>query len=238
MRDAPETWERHIARLVDGELQGDAYRAAVAAIEEQPHLWRTLALAFLEAQALGGELKALRMETLSRPSETPLVRPVQPPRTTNSVAARWRICLAAAASFLIALPLGAYWFGTRAAAPSQPVIVQAPADSPGDADRFPPTPPADTNIAAEINGNPQPLGQLELIVDGDRAVDVPVYHIDSAGDWLAGEALSPAALATLKRTGHRVVHEQSVVPVGSQDGAQVFVPIDRYRITPVGRTIQ
>jgi hypothetical protein len=47
-------------RLVDGELSADEYRALVASLDEEPGGWRRCALAFLEAQALAGEISGVR----------------------------------------------------------------------------------------------------------------------------------------------------------------------------------
>ena len=54
----PEQWlsDAWIDRLVDGELSEADYRAVIAALDRHPAHWRRCAQAFLEAQALRGDL--------------------------------------------------------------------------------------------------------------------------------------------------------------------------------------
>ena len=42
----------------------------------------------------------------------------------------------------------------------------------------------------------------------------------------------------LSQAGHRVEREQSMLPVDTEDGGRVLVPIDRYQITPVSNRVQ
>ena len=52
-------WQQQLDRLVDGELSPEAYRGLLAELETRPHGWRDCALAFLEAQALRGEVSTI-----------------------------------------------------------------------------------------------------------------------------------------------------------------------------------
>lgn len=56
--------------LVTGDLQGEQYRAVLAALEAQPEKWRDCALAFLQEQALERDLQALAGSESTRPWST------------------------------------------------------------------------------------------------------------------------------------------------------------------------
>lgn len=223
-------------RLVDGELSSAEYRQLLAMLDEQPGAWRRCALAFLEAQALGGELKVLRGECLEPPAQpaTPVPRPLA---SAGATGARelwrqsWFLGLAMAASFLLALPLGPLLWNLSGGNRSTSIAEN------------PPTVPEKPETTAQlVRVSTEPLGNLRLVMGGDdRAVDVPIYHADRAGELLAGdqaEGLSPEMMQLLSQAGHRVEREQSMLPVDTEDGGRVLVPIDRYQITPVSNRVQ
>ena len=56
-------------RLVDGELSPEEYRRMLASLDDEPGGWRRCAMAFLEAQAWGQEVRGLR-DHLDHPAET------------------------------------------------------------------------------------------------------------------------------------------------------------------------
>jgi hypothetical protein len=223
-------------RLVDGELPPDEYRALVASLDDEPGGWRRCALAFLETQALAGELAGVRrgMTLGDDGGNSPKVPPAgksqaQPQRGPTSF--RLTTFLAMAASFLIAFALGIAaprWFGSV----DGPRVAENSNGSPG------------VNTVAANAGNPprresfKPIGNVQLVVDGpggdSTAVgDVPIYD-GPMEQWLANErpALSPEVLRTLEDRGHNVERQVEYVPVLLDDGRQVIVPIERYQIRP------
>lgn len=232
--------DRQLDRLVDGELSSTEYRALLATLDEQPEAWRRCALAFLQAQALGGELNVLRGECLE-----PVAPEVKTPTPTKTVAGAssgefwrqpWFLTLAMAGSFLIALPLGPYFFRSGPG-PEVPIA----------ADTRPTT--LDKANQAAVATAPaakkhKPLGQVRLVMNGadQQSVDVPYYHVDDAGGLPGSDTeaiLSPEMQRAFEQAGNRVEREQSLVPVSLEDGSRVLVPIDRLRVTPVRhRTFQ
>jgi hypothetical protein len=66
---------------------------------------------------------------------------------------------------------------------------------------------------------------------------VPVYEVDN--DWqraLAADqpAIGPELIDLLRQRGYEVKHEQQFLPAPLEDGRQIIVPVEGYRITPVG----
>lgn len=235
--------DRQLDRLVDGELSSTEYRALLTALDEQPEAWRRCALAFLQAQALGGELNVLRGECLE-PAPTPAAKEVSTaevtaPAATKTVAGAssgefwrqpWFLTLAMAGSFLIALPLGPLLFRLEQE-PEFPLASEARPTTPDNANQA-------AVAAAPAVRQHKPLGQVRLVMDGpDRqSVDVPYYHVDDAGKLPGSDTeaiLSPEMQRALEQAGNRVEREQSLVPVSLEDGSRVLVPLDRLRVTPV-----
>src|SRR4029079_16724183 len=98
-----------LERLVDGELAADEYRALLASLDDEPGGWRRCALAFLENQALAGELGAIRSK-LDLSSNSDQVAPTEKHervrRTRQQIWRQMPVLLAMAASFLAAFALG------------------------------------------------------------------------------------------------------------------------------------
>ncbi len=223
MNENSDRLDIDLDRLVDGELSNEEYQLLLATLEAQPQGWRRCALAFIEAQALGGELRNLRGEYLApserveRTAKAPVATPARP---------GWLIGLALAAGFLIALPLGRFVFPSPTAAPA--IVTAAPPASP----RI----PAD----AVAHSSTDPLGRLRLTTD-DGQIEVPYYDLQNGAHYLRNDqgALAEQMLESLQRAGHLVERAPTVMPVELENGAQVYLPVDNYRITPVSsRPIQ
>lgn len=218
-------------RLVDGELPADEYKSLVAALDDEPGGWRRCALAFLEAQALGGELTAIRHS--GQLAEQPAGPMTLAPRRAVEPA-RWKLLLAMSASFLVAFILGvtlpSLWrLGgeTVVAGPDVPV---------GPMDMQPGT--------ALPDGFMRTLGNAQLVFDGPSgtqspAGEVPIYELpeDASSSWLTEQepALSVELINELKRRGHRIERQQQYVPVSLEDGREGMIPVESYQITPVSR---
>lgn len=230
-------------RLVDGELSPEEYRALVASLDDEPGGWRDCALAFLEQQALAGELGSIRQSLdLREPdaggSATQPGGPsdLTPPRRSSP--RDLGTMLAIAASFLVAFALGV-------AAP------QFFADRPQDdnvAGNLKPQPPLAANANPSSPGDVhhqalRPIGNLRLVMDGasdetTQAGKVPVYEIDQGIEqYLQNDApaLTPELVQMLEQRGHAVQRQQQYIPVQLDDGRQIIVPVEGYQITPVGR---
>lgn len=215
-------------RLVDGELSPAEYRRVLLALEQQPAGWRKCAEAFLQAQAWRLEMGDVRAAAEIKP---PIESHPEPPRP--SIASDWlRMCLVAAASFLLAFVAAQqYWRAVdqnRPGIPTEP-IAKAPAREQ----------PAPTATNALHN---QPLGKVQLAVnrtgsEEPQVMDVPVYDPETATHLLSTQkpALPDEVLELLTAEGHRIDRQPQLVPIQLDDGRQMMVPVEGYRIVPVNR---
>jgi len=217
-------------RLVDGELSGDEYRALLASLDEESDGWRRCALAFLEAQALAGELGLVRQSLGLRDH-----------RTGNSQAVpgsrgKWGDFLslmAVAAGLLLAFSLGIV----------APRIFSSWRQEPQFAGNLPTQRPGtDTSDGARYEMR-RPVGNSRLVMDGPgdettQAGQVPVYEVGQDLDQFLSRgqpALGPELIEYFRQHGYDVQHEQQYFPAPLEDGREVIVPVDGYQFTPVQR---
>jgi hypothetical protein len=221
-------------RLVDGELGPADYKQLLAALDDDPALWRHCALAFLEAQAWRGEMSAIRrgqeMATASAPAAAAVVPNWR----------RWLPLLAVAASVLAA------FLGGLAA---QRQFDNHQRDAGNVARSHPPgkspsreTPGADDRLLAG-GQEPRSLGNIRLVVGGEQGtqpqqIDLPVYELDQLGaQWLAEDrpALPAEVIESLARRGRKVERQIEFLPLPLDDEHQVVVPVEQIQITPISR---
>lgn len=232
-------------RLVDGELSSDEYRALIASLEDEPGGWRRCALAFLENQALAGDLGSIRRSldlgdpgaggTQGQPDGR---GDLTPPRRTSP--RDLGAMLAIAASFLLAFALGV-------AAPR--FFAGRPQDGNVAGNLRMPSPlAANTNqpaIGGERHQTLRPIGDLRLVMDGAESEApqtgrVPIYEIEGGVEqFLQSDrpALAPEIVQMLQQRGHDVQRQQQYIPVQLDDGRQIIVPVEGYQITPVSRRV-
>jgi hypothetical protein len=235
-RELPLADEQRLERLVDGELSSDEYRALLATFDEEAGGWKRCALAFLENQALGGELKSIGRSG-DWPAK-PAAAPDPPARHGAFSFARWRALapLAIAAGLLLAFGLGLA--APKFFSPAAKEGVLAGNQLAGQA-----VVPKDQQQAALPRHEVfRPIGNLRLVMDSadgsaTEAGQVPVYEVDS--DWqraLAADqpTFAPELIDLLRQRGYEVRHEQQFLPAPLEDGRQIIVPVEGYQITPVG----
>lgn len=226
-------------RLVDGELSADEYRALLASLDDEPGGWRRCALAFLESQALAGEVTCVRRGmTLADDEASAIPATLDAARTSPQQqpgSFRLTTILAMAASFLVAFAMG---IAMPRLFPDRPGRPELAGNAAG---------PAVTNVASNAGeANPlrhvsyKPIGNMQLVVDGpggdSTAVgDVPIYETSGpVNSFLADEqpAISAEVLQALERRGHKIERQVEYVRVRLDDGRDVIVPIERYQIQP------
>lgn len=241
-----------LERLVDGELPPDEYRALLTSLDEEPAGWRECALAFLEAQAMGRELVAVRAGELTRPAKETATATTAKPRTASSGAAATtlagnaKLFLAVAASFLVAFTLGVTvpyldqtsWLVFRPTNTSLPGVSGAGqiADE---------TPLLSPQWAAPDRtrgaGSPEQIGNVRLVVNGPNdtttdAGELPVYDLSEETAHLVNQQAIPDwAIREMHRRGLQINRSQEYVPVEMEDGRQLILPVESYQITPVSR---
>lgn len=229
-------------RLVDGELTADEHRALVASLDDEPGGWRRCALAFLESQALTGELTAVR-RGLDLDNESGSGVPGKgnahwsqghlrrPPLEFGTL-------LAVAASFLVALAIGVAAPGIWSQWTQEPSLAgNNESQNPSLVGGLSPHRGSMRHEALK------PIGNLRLVMDGlddegSQSGQVPVYEVEQGLEQFltqAPSALAPELVELLQERGHDVQMQQQYMLVELDDGRQVIVPVEGYQITPVGR---
>jgi hypothetical protein len=223
-------------RLVDGELSPEEYRPFVASLDEQPDAWRQCAIAFLEAQALGSELKAMRSSADVRTATAD--KSASRPLATRVSVRNTALFIVIAATMLLAFALGAWTTPLFRKSTQDQQLVGNFTDQSSGRNEMP------TQVGVP-HATWRPVGNVQLVLEGDPSQTgrVPVYEVESASDEALDELLAsqrPAigadVMQVLKQHGFNVEHEKQYLPTPLDDGRQMIVPVDGYRITPVGRT--
>jgi hypothetical protein len=243
----PADHDARFDRLVDGELSVDEYRGLVASLDDEPGGWRRCALAFLESQALAGELVSVRRALDLRDDGAGGFEASARGRDDSSTPPRrsWsfdlRMLLALAASFLIVFALGVV-------APR--LLPRGPQDASLAGNN---TSPSSLALSGSLlqGDDPmavrdqafRPVGSVRLVMDDpdggtSRTGDVPVYEVErDLEQFLSQEppALPKELVDLLQQRGHAVERHEQYVPFELDDGRQMIVPVERYQITPVSR---
>ena len=228
------------ARLIDGELSPEEYRALIASLDDMPGGWRRCALAFLESQALNQELCSL-----SQPNESWQVQPPKKMAARHSpwLRERWQYWVGMAVCFLLAFGLGVLM--PTFADPRAWLEIRHPLMSDKKRESVPIKrgEPNATQVVAQ-DGSPEGFlaGNVQLVLDGPEgtstATNLPVYEMQGdLANWLSEKkpALLNEVVEALERRGHNVERHQQYVSVPMDDGRQAIIPIEGYEITPVSR---
>ena len=221
--------------LVDGELGDQRRGELLARLDAVPGGWRRCALAFIEAQSWTQDLRAIRQESPAT-AQTPQLAPQR-----GSKRSRLGPVLAMAASFLIALGLGAYFRGFWSRLETTVSPVQTAITVPSTSQGGPSVSPGFAGSAGPVS--PEIWQTVALpVADGSggitESVPLPARvadHLDP--QWL--ESFPPAmprdVISALRESGHEVQQQRQFVPVPLQDGRRLVVPVDQVDIHFVGR---
>lgn len=237
--------DTQLDRLVDGELSPAEYRNLLTALDDQPEGWRRCALAFLEAQALGRDLSAVRQPALQRPAASDGVR-LAHDRAGDWSHRTWQGLYFAtiAASLALAFYVGS-WTTATSDRSAGPWVAENRAVEKADERDTPRSEPRRIAKAEMDESRPEargdaPLGNVRLVVDGAEAsqgMDVPVYGQQQLDRWHTTNkpVLPPQVIEQLRRSGHQVDHRQQWIRLETEDGKLVLLPVDDYQIQPPRR---
>jgi len=245
-----------IDRMVDGELPPASSRSLLATIEDQPHLWRSLALAYVEAAALSDDLAGIAgaapdfASTTTIEPSTAAVQKLQPAKPQSSF--NKTLLLAMAASFLFAFTLStaAYWsLHSTAGLPRAELAGGQPGATGPDTPMV--KPPQDgalltADAASQTPSAPQQSDtaktqSMTLLVEGtDRQLELPVYHTSKLSpaelhkQWFVKPtALNQDFVRQLEQQGHIVTQRTHFRRVWLDDGELLVVPFDEVEVLPV-----
>jgi len=242
------SFERQLGRLVDGELPPSEYRQLVKSLEKHPDGWRRCALAFLESQAWRHDIAAVATPDVvaNKPAQaSPLVP--RPAPGWGSVASRWSMM---AASWLVALAIGAWWFRPAPVVQSPPQLHVANMVAPGAPEaeippsRVPPEPRTlvdnSTSPSGERLTSRAVEGEVEFVMAGNHgdwqpSTRLPLRSLNQepAGREVEDFWAAPAIVELLRRSGRQVKHDQVMVPLELPDGRQILVPVEKMVVQPV-----
>lgn len=226
-REMPTIGDRELDHLVDGELKDAERRELLARIDAEPGAWRRCALAFLEAQAWRGDLKAVARPPRVEPAAPPVIAP-----RAGRLRSRLPAVLAVAACFAMAFGLGVLvrpaW---RGVVPGLDQVARQVPQAPGKADVGP-------RGSLVDSASPWRMVTLTGTDASDDPIRLPAVERNRIDDaWLGSlpAAVPPDVLRALERTGHSVRQSRQLMPVPMEDGRRLVVPVDQVEVRPVGR---
>lgn len=230
--------ELELQRCVDGELPLAQRRELIEQLEQNIGGWKTLALAFLEAQEFNAASAEFRDGPAAAPSVIKSVRETAGPRTAFPLVAQ---SLALAASVGVA-----FWLGTRTGGNANVELADKnrPSAATGAAnDETPKTyRPDDSNDSTSLASNnasrgPQPTAVLKLPFTGagDEELEIPVYDqrkvADDDGPEIPLVWPSNDKSTALSSSGYRVTSEKNLLSIPLETGATVYVPVEVSGVT-------
>jgi hypothetical protein len=210
-------------RLVDGELSETERKELLTSLDREPDGWRRCALAFLEAQCWKKELRDLR-QTVSA-CAVPFASPRHARKRSSSPLGLLGTLMAMAATFFLALGIGAWWlnYNQHGLAPGPDQIAGRSGE-----------PSATANSSA-------PWQMVKLFpagsTDPNQAIQLPALVRDRIDEnWLRNlPAPIPESVAeNLRRNGYKVQTQQELLPLRLDDGRQLVVPVDKVELNYVG----
>ncbi|MBM4001462.1 MAG: hypothetical protein FJ297_18330 [Planctomycetes bacterium] len=243
--------DQTLQRLVDGELTAEQYRTVLERIDDEPRQWRDVALAFLEDQALGRDLRPIPCDARLGVDAPTARRPDGRPDAGSRLASATFHWLTIAAG-LVAAFLGGYSWNTM---PSSHGPMGVDAERAGHSDRIARNSSGLESGAGLVSTDDPAANEVDpefvtLVVSEPgrsepRRVRVPIFPIEQAqarwdsgdgdsgdGNFGDGSPVPPDVREVLERIGSRVTREQYWMPTTLPDGRDVVIPIDQVDITP------
>ncbi len=213
-------------RLADGELNETQRKELLASLDQEPDGWRRWHWLFLEAQCWKKELGDLRQTAPARPMSVAL--PPHTKKRNSSPLGLPGTLMAMAATFLLALGVGAWWlnYNRPGGMIGGPGPNQMASQSGG---------PAETT-------NPSAPWQMVKLfpagsTDPAQAIQLPALVRDRIDEnWLQNlPAPIPESVAeNLRRNGFKVQTQQELMPLVLKDGRRLVVPVDKVELNYVG----
>jgi len=222
--------EEAFDRMVDGELSDTERRELLGSLDRVKHGWRKLALAYVEAQTWRNDLGAMVRPASETTPETSME--LAQPANVATKSDRLKLLLAMAASFLIALVIG-FQFRGGDGSPSDVAGSRPSADGPLLAQPDTALVPDSTMLttATEPAGTATPTDAIEP----SAPRGTPVFNVGSdARPSSASPAVPPNIAEVLRRLQHRVERRRSLVPVETEDGRRIFIPVEDIEVEYVG----
>lgn len=219
-----------IDRLVDGELSSGERRELLASLETKPGGWRRCALAFVEAQTWGLELRGLMAQTPATSADAAVVELAKQSNESNpSARSQLATWFAVAASVVVAFGLGRQSGITRHGEQLAPQLATS----------TDPKPPA---------AQPAKHGDTVTLVVNDRhgapqRIEVPLVEGRQLGAGF-GEiphwSGSPELMRRLDEKGLDLAARRRYAPIYFEQQNKIVpmvVPVDDAIVMPVNRPV-
>jgi len=232
----PDGWRRLSIAFLEAQMLQEAMELPMPAIEEDLAAPSPAAVDESLPAAAEEDTTAVEIENDESDHPRPFHRSLR-----NRWAHRAQTLAAMAASFLVALGIGSYWNDRGLPVPGadEPAGVTAP-DLPGatQSDMTATAVPAgytqsgnDPWRVVEMSGPVGPDGEEQTLYL--PAIERPA--IDE--DWVQSlpKAVPDDVRQSLYRTGHQVSEQRELVPIMTNDGRRVVVPVDKVNVRYVGR---
>jgi hypothetical protein len=231
---------RWVDRLVDGELAQQEQRQLLVALEAEPEGWRRCALAFVEAQSWGHELRVMsdRTEQAAEDSRAASKRLARQSTLGIRRVPHWFVM---AACVLLAFALGAgardIWRGQG----EREQIANGPAQ-PAANEQFVANAALNGNHANE-QVNPMQWQALKVTIpsaDGqeEQTLEVPLVegNEQKLQSLLADQSpvLPAATRQMLETSGNEVLEHRTYYPVKLDDGRHAVLPMDYVEVRYTG----
>jgi surface antigen len=216
VQDFAENDSRVLDRLVDGELTELERQELLSALDDEPAGWRRCALAFLESQFWGNDLKTFRDQPLT---------PVTPARSHTHLWRQWPVALAMAASLAIAFFIGLALQGQFGGDSNTQQLAQDGNRSTMDAQQL--------AHATAKDATKQNWTTIQLTNDDGSVFDVKAFDAANGNlGWLfdATSAVPADVLQQLQQRGHSIQRETELWPVQLKDGRRLIVPIEQVQV--------
>jgi hypothetical protein len=223
-------------RLVDGELSDAERRSLLESLDVQPSGWRRCALAFLEAQSWGQELKQIaRQPSAANPTAVASQKLDVARQRSGAMgtAGRW---LAIAAGLMLAFTLGVK---QRPGQDSLPIASQSPnVDAPGRIVTLTPPPAGNQR---DPNSDDDAL-TFWVKDDAGRTQQLRVPLVDAGAlDQQFGTQFQtgvPSAVRDhLQNRGYQVESKRRYAPLWLENGRPMMVPVEDTKIVPVKENV-
>lgn len=205
-----------IDRMVDGELDRDQQRGLLVRCDER-NGWRDLALAYVEAQALRGELKTYVEDASQKPTPTPQ------PQNENLPWSPWALAAAIMLSLGLGYGLGTLWQRDIGVAPGPLVADTEVPTNDGDATDDLPKPIEAPETMQFMVSNPN--------TNEWHSIDLPIVKASELGpDWRERlhTPIPDDLVQEMQDRGYRLRQTQTITPVRMQNGQRVLVPMNYY----------
>lgn len=218
--------ELQLQRLVDGQLDLKQTQAMLRCAEQEPELWREMAVAFVEDQIWRNEISADTLAELANQEKPTSLKSTKAPESDSPSAPGIKFWLALAAAVVLGVWLGKVWTPQDT---NNTVNTNSIASHNSSPDSVSPQDDL-SNIPERQLVNFEPAHHLSM---GD-AGEVPLYTLEQAQQMglLKEQSLPQDTVNQLRDRGYQLEQNTQYISGRAQDGRRILVPVRSVRFNP------